>query len=115
MALMLLTTELNFVITVTKYPAGIYNTALYMAAKLSVDIDKSSLTSLLENCTEKFLKYTKATEADGWKYANTENGVEVWKYSPTDGSPTNGLSRGRVSVKVLPELAEYDSQNNILL
>ncbi|KAI6645998.1 StAR-related lipid transfer protein 9 [Oopsacas minuta] len=89
-----------------------------MAAKLSVDIDKSSLTSLLENCTEKFLKYTKATEADGWKYVETAEGVEVWKYTPTDGSPTNGLSRGRVSVNVPAELAwryAIDARNNMAM
>lgn len=89
-----------------------------MAAKLSVDIEKSALTSLVDTSTEKFLKCTKATGADGWAYSDTTDGVEVWKYSPTDGSATSGLARGRTSVNVPGELAwrfAIDPRNNMAM
>ena len=89
-----------------------------MADKLSVDIEKSSLTNLVDTATEKFLKCMKATEADGWAHSDTTDGLEVAKYSPIDGSATNGLARGRITVNVPGELAwrfVIDPRNNMAM
>lgn len=67
-----------------------------MAAKQGIEL--SALKDTLDNATQKFLSAISATQEDGWTFASTENGVEVWKFSPASGVATHGLARGQVTM-----------------